>query len=124
MAMLCQDYDRVALLLGPTSRKEVLFSIDVALWAAARLEEFAQRTLLCPPRGLLGLRDREPSIDVEAVLNENKPQVRWRFAWSSSRLTFTAPQAVELAKLTRLMASTAKKQMKWEELSQPLAFVR
>ena len=116
MASLCQANDKVCLDLG-TEKREVLFSILIAEWAADALEMYAKKAILSHLRGY---EDREPSVDVDVVLSSGKPQVRLRFGWWTRRAFFTPAHALGLARWLRLACEKANDLLRWEEHGWPL----
>lgn len=120
MASLYQHGDCVCLELG-ADKRDVLFSIEIALWAAESLEDLAARAIVVPRTNL---KPDDPTITVEAILNNRKAQVRLVFDGWATVFRFSPPAAVALAGALRDAARVAEKALVWKEERDPACLLR
>lgn len=124
---LYRKADRVAVALveeGDWSREDLLLSADSARWAADGLDRLATR-ILAQPQPAAGSTDepRQPSIEVECIISNGKPLVRWVFGWREQVMLLTPAHALALARVTRLAAIDAAARARWIELREPAVLI-
>lgn len=117
MAELYRQYDKVVLDLGDDDKRDVLFSVAIADWAADNLEDFAKSAVMAPSWPTVN----EPpvSIEVQAIENRGVPQVRLILGRWLKKMYLSPPAAVSVARMLRQAARKAEKHVRWLEERDP-----